>query len=132
MKHLFLFAVFFSFSTQFFAQNGKVVIVEDPRINLLIQKQIVTNPPSNVPQMVGYRVQVFFDADRKAVEEARTKIANENLGEELYFQFNAPNYILKAGDFRTKLEAEAYQEKIQSLYPASFIIKELTNLPKIN
>lgn len=116
---------------QSFGQEGKVEIVKDPRVDNLIKKQSTVIPPATSPQMSGYRVQVFFDTDKKAVDDARTKLMNAFPKMDTYMLFNVPNYVLKAGDFRTQLEAEAFKHQIQGLFPASFITKEQINLPRI-
>lgn len=114
-----------------FSQEGKVEIVKDPRVDNLVKKQATIVPPATSPQMSGYRVQIFFDTDKKAVEEARTKLMNAFPKMDTYLLFNVPNYVLKAGDFRTQLEAEAFKYQIQGMFPASFITKEQINLPRI-
>jgi hypothetical protein len=46
--------------------------------------------------------------------------------------FNAPNYVLKVGDFRAELEAERIKDNLFKDFPTSFIVKELVNLPRID
>jgi len=46
--------------------------------------------------------------------------------------FNAPHFVLKVGDFRTSLEAERVRESLIKDFPASFIVKEMINLPRID
>lgn len=114
------------------AQNGGVEIIKDPRIDNLIRKQGVVIPPATSPQMPGYRIQLFFDSDRKAVDEARAKFIAAYPKVDTYVIYNAPNYFLKVGDFRSQMDAERVRDGLLRDFPSSFIVKELINLPRID
>ena len=114
------------------AQNGNVEIIKDSRIDALIRKQGMVIPPATSPQITGYRVQLFFDSDRKLVDEARSKFIAAYPKVDSYIVFTAPNYVLKVGDFRTELEAERIKDNLFKDFPTSFIVKELVNLPRID
>ena len=118
----------------FFAssQTGKVNILKDQRIDGLVSKQSVVIPPATSPQLSGYRIQLFFDSDRKLVDEARSKFIQSNPKIDTYVIFNAPNYFIKVGDFRTMLEAERLKSTLFKEFPTCFISKELINLPRID
>ncbi|MEY3236207.1 MAG: hypothetical protein RI883_308 [Bacteroidota bacterium] len=130
-KKIYLFAfVFLTFTA--FSQKGKVEIIKDSRIDGLVKKQGMIIPPATSPQIPGYRVQLFFDSDRKAVDDARSKFIASYPKIDSYVLFNSPNYVLKVGDFRTLLEAERIKDSFVQLFPTSFIVKELINLPRID
>jgi len=114
------------------AQTGNVEIIKDTRIDALVKKQGMVIPPATSPQIVGYRVQLFFDSDRKLVDEARSKFIAAYPKVDSYIVFTAPNYVLKVGDFRTELEAERIKDNLFVNFPTSFIVKELINLPRID
>lgn len=123
----FLFAAFISFS-----QNGDIEIIKDSRIDGLVRKQGMVIPPATSPQLPGYRVQLFFDSDRKLVDEARSKFVSAFPKVDSYILYNAPNYVLKVGDFRTLLEAEKVKGNLVKEFPTCFIVKEMINLPRID
>lgn len=125
----FIFLLNLSFSI---GQTGKVEIIKDDRIDNLIKQQSAIVPPATVPQITGYRIQLFFDTDKKLVEDARTKFLGIYPIVETYITYNAPNYFLKAGNFRTHLEAEKVKSTIDKDFPTNFIIKELIYLPRID
>lgn len=127
-------AFWFCFLTSLFTfgQNGNVEIIKDQRIDGLVRKQGVIIPPATSPQLPGYRVQLFFDSDRKAVDEARNKFVSSFPKIDSYVIYNAPNYFLKVGDFRTQLEAERVKDTLVRDFPTSFIVKEMINLPRID
>lgn len=126
------FLFFFIFSSLAFGQSGNVEIIKDPRIDGLVRKQGTVIPPATSPQLPGYRVQLFFDADRKAIDDARSKFISAYPKVDSYIIYNAPNYFLKVGDFRTLLEAERVKDGLVKVFPTSFIIKEMINLPRID
>jgi hypothetical protein len=48
-----------------------------------------------------------------------------------YIIYNEPNFKVRAGDFRTRLEASKILEQVRSQFSSVFIIPEKINLPKI-
>lgn len=115
-----------------YSQTGNVEIIKDARIDALVKKQGIVIPPATSPQITGYRVQLFFDSDRKLVDEARSKFVAAYPKVDSYVVFTAPNYVLKVGDFRSELEAERIKDNLFRDFPTSFIVKELVNLPRID
>ncbi|MEY4603479.1 MAG: hypothetical protein RIT43_771 [Bacteroidota bacterium] len=113
-------------------EEGKIEIHADARIEELIKKQGSVVPPATSPQISGYRLQLMFDSDRKKIDETRSRFENVHPGTPTYVVFSAPNYLLKAGDYRSPLEAEKLKMEIFSEFPASFVVKESVNLPKID
>jgi hypothetical protein len=132
MKNLGILFIYVVLSFFSFGQSGDVEIMKDPRIDGLIRKQGLVTPPATSPQLPGYRVQLFFDADRKKIDDARSKFIAAFPKVDSYVIYNAPNYFLKVGDFRTSLEAERVKETLVKDFPTSFIVKELINLPRID
>lgn len=114
------------------AQKGNVEVIKDSRIDQLIKQEGAIVSPANSPQIVGYRIQLFFDSNKSAVDEARSKFVNAFPKVDTYVLYNAPNYFLKVGDFRTQMDAEKVKSSIDSQFPTSFIVKEKVNLPRID
>jgi nitrate reductase beta subunit len=115
-----------------FSQNGKVEIIKDSRIDELVKQQSAIVAPATVPQITGYRIQLFFDADKKLVEDARSKFTSMYPKVDTYIIYNAPNYFLKVGNFRTRLEAEKVKSSVDRDFQTNFIVKELIYLPRID
>lgn len=112
--------------------QAQITVIKDARIDELVRNQSAIVPPSNVPQMNGYRVQILFDSNKAIVDDARTKFIAQFPKVDTYVEFNAPHYFLKVGDFRTQLEAERVKAGIQQQFPTCFIAKERINLPRID
>ncbi|MEY3438565.1 MAG: hypothetical protein RL265_1150 [Bacteroidota bacterium] len=132
MKNFSVVFISFFFGIHSFSQNGSIEIIKDVRIDGLIRKQGLAVPPATSPQLPGYRVQLFFDSDRKEVDAARSKFVSSFPKVDSYVIYNAPNYILKVGDFRTVLEAEKVKGNLTKDFPTCFIVKEMINLPRID
>lgn len=115
-----------------FAQSGSVEINKDPRIDNLIKQEGAIIPPATSPQITGYRIQLFFDTNKEAVNEARSKFISLYPKIDTYVTFTAPNFFLKVGDFRTQMEAEKVKSTVDVQFPTSNIIKEKINLPRID
>lgn len=130
MKFTFLSLVFVMSNLVLFAQ-GEVTIHKDNRINQLVKKQGEVIPPATSPQIDGYRLQLFFDSDKQKIDKARVSFLAQFPKVETYVTYSAPNYFLRVGDFRTKLEAEKIKSEVEQEFPTSFVLKERINLPKI-
>jgi hypothetical protein len=121
------------------ADSGGVVVVKDPRIDQLVRKQIAINEEttresrSKVP---GFRIQVINSPDRSKVFVAKGKIYQEFPDMKPYLMYQAPNYKLKVGNFKTQEEAEDAVKQLSRLFPSGlYIIRDiieikLSDLPK--
>ncbi len=104
---------------------AQVNVVKDNRIS-----EKVINKAQK--QILGYRLQICFDSDKNLVDQMRTKFINQYPKIDTYITFDAPNFNLKVGDFRTQIEAEKLKEKIIADYTITIIHKELINLPRVD
>jgi hypothetical protein len=142
MKKLLLFILVSLTGTVTFAQTkGKVTVVKDPLIDSLIAKRIelntkrptTTNPTSPVAvSQMGYRVQIFYGLDRRQTfsEQARFKALYPRLN--TYITYKEPNYYLRVGDFRTRLEAQNLLNELRPNFPTLFIFREKINAPDLD
>ncbi len=142
MKKFQLLFISILFSTVALAQTrGEVIVVKDPLIDSLIARRIelnmkkptTTNPVSTaIVSDMGYRVQVFYGSDRKEAfnEQARFRAAYPKL--RTYITYKEPNYYLRVGDFRTRLEAQRLQNELKMSFPTLFIFREKINAPDLD
>ena len=119
-------------SVYLFGQTGTVRYTADPRIESLVRQQGIPASPNGLPQVAGYRVQLMFDSEKKIIDDARMSVVSAFPKVDTYVFFNAPQFVLKVGDFRTLLEAERVRDELLKDFPASFIVKEMINLPRID
>ena len=117
--------------------KGKVTVAKDSRIDSLIALRIaLSKSPNAVPGVYsptstqGYRVQIFSGSNRNDAYNAQSKF-NELYPEmKTYVIYNEPNFKVRAGDFRTRLEASKLMEQIRPQFVSVFIISEKINLSK--
>lgn len=131
MKKIFVLPFIFCVQNSF-GQVGNVEIKKDARIETLIRQEGAIVPPATAPQITGYRIQLFFDINKDAVNAARSKFIGLYPKIDTYVTFTAPNFFLKVGDFRTQMEAEKIKTNIDNQFPTSNIVKEKINLPRID
>jgi hypothetical protein len=115
--------------------KGKVTVVKDARIDSLIVLRLALSKLPYTPagayspaSAYGYRVQIFGGSNRIDAYNAQSKF-NEMYPEmKTYIIYNEPNFKVRAGDFRTRLEASKLMEQIRSQFTSVFIISEKINL----
>jgi hypothetical protein len=125
-----------------FAQaKGVVTVVKDPKIDSIIARRFELNkkdanvtirPNGPIVTQMGYRVQIYYGSDRRAVfkEQARFAALYPNLV--TYITYKEPNYYLRAGDFRTRMEAQKLMAELRPTYPTLFIFREKINAPTLD
>ena len=106
-------------------ENSGVVIIKDKKIDDLIKNK------SNIRRIstAGYRVQIYFSTDKDKVQDLRMKFIKQYPKMETYITFDAPNYILRVGDFTEKNDAERFKKEIFREYPENVILKTAINVP---
>jgi hypothetical protein len=113
------------------AQEGNVEIIKDPRLDALIRNQADRINVIGIPQVPGYRIQLIFDNDKKKIDQLRSKFISQNPGVDTYVVFNAPNYVLKAGNFVERGDALRLRDQSLRLFPTAFVVKEMVNMQRL-
>jgi hypothetical protein len=122
-----------------FAQKGEVTVIKDPLIDSLIAKRLEVYKTSGevktgkpIVSAYGYRVQIFYGSDRREVfnEQARFKGLYPKLN--TYLIYKEPNYYVRVGDFRTRLEAQRLINELRPNFPTLFIFREKINAPNLD
>ncbi|MEY4999972.1 MAG: hypothetical protein RLZZ211_8 [Bacteroidota bacterium] len=105
--------------------QAQIQLIADPRIEQRVAAK-------NNKQMPGYRVQLCFDSDKSIIDQARAQFVAEFPKIDTYVRFEAPNFNLMVGDFRTQKEAEELVSLIRGRFPLTIVHKEQINLPRID
>lgn len=129
MKTLVL--ILFAFiSVQAFAQadTNSIIVHKDPRIDLLVKKQIEINEITtrNARRFVpGFRILVVNTNDRNKALSAKSKLYQSIPGLNVYLMYQAPFYKLKAGNFKDRKDADDYLPTIQRLFTSGvYVIRD--------
>lgn len=105
-----------------------VVVKKDPRLDVLVKKQSAINASikkSSARSGKGYRLLVINTNKRDEAYSAKTKIYTYYPELKSYLSYQSPFFKLKAGNFKTRKEAETYQKTMNMLFPKGvFIIND--------
>ena len=80
----------------------------------------------------GYRVQIHFGNSRDGARDAKTKFLQAESKHTAYEIYQQPNYKIRIGDFRTRLEAYQFLKEIHGAFPNSFLVEDDINFPQLN
>ena len=131
MKKILILAAACWFVTNASAQadsTSSIVIHKDPRIDLLVKKQIEVNEETtrNARRFVsGFRIQVINTSDRNAAIAAKTKIYQLFPELKAYLLYQSPYFRLRVGNFKDQEEAEGYRKALSKQFPNSvFLVRD--------
>ena len=105
---------------------NSIQVHSDKRIDHLIEIEKRTD------QINGYRLQICFDSNKDIVDRARDKFLKIYPLTDTYITFENPHFNLKAGDFRSRIDAEKIKRNIFGEFVICLIHEELVNLPRID
>ncbi|RYU89306.1 SPOR domain-containing protein [Mucilaginibacter terrigena] len=136
IRYCFLFLLL-SLSAKTFAQErGKVQVVAPPLFDTLLAKRAELNKntkggaAAGYSSSYGYRVQIYSGSNRNSAYNAQAKFNREFPEMRTYIIYREPNFKVRAGDFRSRIEAERMKEQLKPMFPAMFIVSEKINPPK--
>ena len=141
MKFIFTIAAFV-FSTVCFAQkdtawvepvdSNSVIVHKDPRIDLLVKKQAQINEVTSRDSRrtdKGFRLMIISTSNRDEALAAKTKVYTYFPELKAYLWHQSPYYKLKAGNFKDRKDAEAYQKRLNTYFSKGvFIMKDIIEL----
>jgi hypothetical protein len=125
-------------STKIFAQDtvwqkpvdsNSVIVHKDPRLDLLIKTQAGINEVTTRDSRrtdKGFRLMILITNNRKEAIAAKTRVYTFFPELKAYFWYQSPYYKVKAGNFKDRKDAEAYQKKLNRYFPKGvFIMKDI-------
>ena len=104
----------------------------DPRIERLLE--IKTINQKEFPGIAGFRIQLFYGSGAQSRKQAASIQAEflklyPTIG--CYEVFQTPNFKVRVGDFRSKLEATKFLKDVKDDFPDAYIVKDKILLPKL-
>ncbi len=109
---------------------GKIEVIESPKVKELVNRHVAFNVEKET--INGYRVQIHFGGERKKAEKIRTEFLQHYPEVSAYELYQQPNFKVRVGDFRTRLEAQKFLKQLAGEFPSAFIVTDDINLPKLN
>ena len=125
MRFLFLFALLLSGNLLFAQDTASVIVHKDPRVDVLVKKQSEVNAAikkANARTAKGYRLLVVNTNKRDEAMAAKTKIYTSFPELKSYLVYQSPYFKLKAGNFKTREEAQQYQKLLSAYFPKGVFI----------
>lgn len=112
---------------QTFSQHYPVA-AQDSLVKLLVNRHIAIGQAKRT--MPGYRVQIHFGSNRTKANEVKADFLKlyPNVGS--YLVYHQPNFKIRVGDFKTRMEAQKFLKDIQPLYSTAFLVKDEVRLPE--
>ena len=117
MQKILLFILFLFISSVLSAQNK--IVSQDSLANRLVEKHKKLNAAHQ--SMPGYRIQLYFGNDRTHANDLKTEFLNEHPKTSAYVLYRQPNFKLRVGDFKSRLEALKFLKEIQIIYNTAFV-----------
>lgn len=126
MRYLFLLFTLLIFSDQVSAQiipdstvdENKVIIIKDPRLDILAAKQSELNTAilkNQARATRGFRLMVLNTNDKDYAYKVRAELLQKFPEQKPYMWFSSPYIRIKFGNFKTREEAEVYRKQISRM-----------------
>lgn len=111
--------------------KGKVTVHQDARLDKL--GEFVRSGENTIEgvKIDGYRIVIFFDQDRTIVGQEKANFLARYSQHKAYVDYVAPNYRVRVGNFRTRLEAEGFKIEILPFFPTAIVVADKIQLPEL-
>ena len=133
MRRILCLILFTAWASLVFAQGrGALHIEQDSRIESLIAKQLSLYKVDS--SFSGYRIHIFSEIGNEAISHAKaTKSQFERAfpGIPIYLTYVEPHFLLRAGNFRNRVEAEKCLRQIKPRYKEAFVTTDMIYRPRV-
>ncbi|MBD3639161.1 MAG: SPOR domain-containing protein [Crocinitomicaceae bacterium] len=113
-------------------EDGTLNIHKDERLDELAK--FVRSGEESIDGVLidGYRVMIYFDQDRNKSEQQKAQFLSIYNDEyKAYVDYVAPNYRVRVGNFRTRLEAEKLKQELLAIFPTAIVVEDRIQLPEL-
>lgn len=110
---------------------SSVKVHQPDRISKAMAEQLDRNSRK---QFSGYRIRIFFDSAKDAREKSRAVLNSfKDSHPEMtaYLTYDAPNFKVTVGNFRSRSDADIMLESLKGDYPSAFVVREKFKYPSI-
>ena len=101
------------------------MVIKDPRVNVLIQKQIELNRTEfnrRTYVIQGYRIQVISSNNRNQVLGIKSDLLKNYPNEQTYLIYQSPNFRLLFGNYTTYKAAQSARTELENFIGNSLLI----------
>lgn len=110
---------------------SSVKVHQSDRISKAMAEQLDRNSRK---QFTGYRIRIFFDSAKNAREKSMAVLnsfKDSHPGMTAYLTYDAPNFKVTVGNFRSRSDADVMLESLKGDYPSAFVVREKFKYPSI-
>tara|TARA_R110002050_G_scaffold57866_2_gene130139 strand:+ start:4501 stop:4899 length:399 start_codon:yes stop_codon:yes gene_type:complete len=116
------FLVFITLTTSSFSQEGTISLNQDKKIETLLNIKKEINKSENNSDR--YKIQIY-NGNRFGAQTAQKEFKESFADWSSTDRYEAPNFKIWVGNFRTRLEADRALKRIKRKFPSAFIFKPL-------
>jgi hypothetical protein len=110
------------------AQVGRLIVSEP--LAAIESLESFTAENKRKKTIPGFRVQIF-NGNKQEAQRVRVAFVKAYPNIPVALTYDAPEYRVQAGDFRTRVEAEKLLAMIRQEFRGSFVVRTLIELPAL-
>ncbi len=112
-------------------QQGEIHVYADPKLNEDIYLKKRLKNPEKETEFPGYRIQVFFGSDRTDANKVKAEFSEKYPDVDVYVVYESPNFKVRVGNYRNKIEAQKLLHDLKQKYDGAFIVPDKIKFPKL-
>lgn len=102
--------------------QSTIEIIRDPRVDTLVSRYAQVHHKK--ASISGFRIQIAAGSNRTSIYKIKSEFYTLFPEIKQYLIYQAPNFKLRVGDYRTRLEAYKDLQKLLPMFRGAFIIPD--------
>lgn len=112
--------------------DGTVEVDKDARIDKIDEFLRSGEESLDGVLIDGFRVMIYFNQDKSKAEQQKAQFMQMYDDHQAYIDYMAPNYRVRVGNFRTRLEAEKLKQEVLGLFTTAIVVEDKIQLPQLD
>lgn len=104
-------------------------VISTPAIDSLVLKTIEKNIEN--PTISGFRIQIYNGNSQSEADKAKTWISEFYPDLYIYIVYQAPNFKVRVGNYRSKPEAQWILFRLHDKFPSAFLVPDKISFRQI-
>lgn len=104
---------------------GCATVIQNHNITTLVKKHIAHNNSQKTTD--GFRVEIYSgtgNEGKNGSTKTRTDFLTAHPDMKAYLYYNQPSYAIRVGDFKDRIDAIRFLQKIKEQYPEAIVVRE--------